>query len=101
MKRQIVLGSLVCLAVMVVLLLCWNWLPERIPVEYNARGDVSATLPKPAVVLGMPVLCCLLNVLVICQIQTRIRWSVFSPYLGWMMPVLAVVFCGMILIGSL
>lgn len=50
MKRQIVLGSLVCLAVMVVLLLCWNWLPERIPVEYNARGDVSATLPKPAVV---------------------------------------------------
>ena len=43
MKRQIVLGSLVCLAVMVVLLLCWNWLPERIPVEYNA-GEMCRRL---------------------------------------------------------
>ena len=101
MKKQIAAGCLICLAVMAGLLLFWNRLPADIPVEYNSRGEVAAVLPKPAVVFGMPAMCALLHVLVISQLQNRLHLGGFRRYVCWIMPVLALVFCAVILIGSL
>lgn len=63
MKKHVLIGSIICLATIFIFLIFWGKLPEEVPIHFDSSGNVNSTLPKVAVVFGVPVACTLLNII--------------------------------------
>lgn len=62
MKKHIMIGSLICVATVLIFLVFWGKLPNDVPIHFDSNGDVNSALPKAAVVFGTPAICAILNV---------------------------------------
>ena len=63
MKKHIMIGSLICVATVLIFLVFWGKLPSDVPIHFDSNGNVNSVLPKTAVVFGTPAICAILNVL--------------------------------------
>ena len=62
MKKHIMIGSLICVATVLIFLVFWGKLPSDVPIHFDSNGNVNSVLPKTAVVFGTPAICAILNV---------------------------------------
>ena len=69
-KSTIILTSLVCLVPMIIGLLLWNKLPEKMPIHFDANGKADgwsgramAVFGLPAIMLGSHIVCVLASCL--------------------------------------
>ena len=62
MKKHIMIGSLICVATVLIFLVFWGKLPNDVPIHFDSNGDVNSALPKAVVVFGTPAICAILNV---------------------------------------
>ena len=62
MKKHIMIGSLICVATVLIFLVFWGKLPSDVPIHFDSNGNVNSGLPKTAVVFGTPAICAILNV---------------------------------------
>ena len=54
MKKHIMIGSLICVATVLIFLVFWGKLPSDVPIHFDSNGNVNSVLPKTAVVFGTP-----------------------------------------------
>lgn len=53
-KSTIVLTSLLCIVPMIIGLFLWNKLPERVPIHFDANGNIDGWSNRAMAVFGMP-----------------------------------------------
>ena len=61
MKKHIMIGSLICVATVLIFLVFWGKLPNDVPIHFDSNGNVNSVLPKTAVVFGTPAICAILR----------------------------------------
>lgn len=98
MKKHIVIGSLICLATVFIFLVFMGQLPADVPIHFDSAGHVNSTLPKAAVVFGVPIVCTLLN-LVAGYALTKKQDK--RPLLYYLFPVISIIVTVIILVTAL
>ena len=97
MNRSLVVSSLVCLLPVLVGLLFYGRLPDRIPIHWDSAGEVDNYAAKAFVVFVMPVLFCVLNLLVRTVVQNDPKRANASPAIRaigfWIIPAISMVCC--------
>ena len=46
MKKHIIIGSIICLATLLIFLVFWGKLPAEVPIHFDSAGNVNSTLPN-------------------------------------------------------
>ena len=95
MKKHIIIGSVICLAALLIFAAFWGQLPADVPIHFDAEGNVNSTLAKPAVVFGIPVICALLNLFAGFALMKKQEKRTFMYYL---VPVISIVVSIVILV---
>jgi uncharacterized membrane protein len=90
-KKHIIIGTLLCMMTMVIFLLFYGKLPESIPVHFDSAGNPNSFWPRNAVVIGVPVVCVLLNFIAGFSITKRQDKKIYMFYI---VPILAFVVVG-------
>lgn len=98
MKKHVIIGSVICLATVLILGLFWGKLPMDVPIHFDSAGNVNSTLPKPIVVFGIPVICALINGMASFSLIYKKEKRAFMFYL---IPVIAVVLAIAIIVLAL
>ena len=44
MKKHIMIGSLICVATVLIFLVFWGKLPNDVPIHFDSNGDVNSIL---------------------------------------------------------
>lgn len=91
--RQLVLSTLVCLLPMVLAAALYSRLPDRIPIHFDASGQVDNTWPRALACFGLPAILAALNALAHFMLDTdprRARAPRPLRTLGkWLVPAIA------------
>ena len=45
MKKHIMIGSLICVATVLIFLVFWGKLPSDVPIHFDSNGNVNSVLP--------------------------------------------------------
>ena len=61
MKKHLVIGTVVCLATMLLFLAFYGKMPDSIPLQIRVDGSVGNAIPKPLLTFGMPVAFAVIN----------------------------------------
>lgn len=94
MKKHVLIGSIICLATVVIFLVFWGKLPADVPIHFDSDGNVNSTLPKAAVVFGIPAVCTLLNVFSGMSLAAKQEKRVLFYYL---LPVISIIVSAVVL----
>ena len=94
MKKHIMIGSLICVATVLI----WGKLPSDVPIHFDSNGNVNSVLPKTAVVFGTPAICAILNVLSGFALMKKNEERTFMYYL---IPVISIIVAVVILVLAL
>ena len=95
MKKHIMIGSLICVATVLIFLVFWGKLPSDVPIHFDSNGNVNSVLPKTAVVFGTPAI---LNVLSGFALMKKNEERTFMYYL---IPVISIIVAVVILVLAL
>ena len=98
MKKHIMIGSLICVARVLIFLVFWGKLPSDVPIHFDSNGNVNSVLPKTAVVFGTPAICAILNVLSGFALMKKNEERTFMYYL---IPVISIIVAVVILVLAL
>lgn len=98
MKKHIMIGSLICVATVLIFLVFWEKLPSDVPIHFDSNGNVNSVLPKTAVVFGTPAICAILNVLSGFALMKKNEERTFMYYL---IPVISIIVAVVILVLAL
>lgn len=98
MKKHIMIGSLICVATVLIFLVFWGKLPSDVPIHFDSNGDVNSALPKAAVVFGTPAICAILNVFSGFTLMKKNDERTFMYYL---IPVISIIVAVVILVLAL
>jgi uncharacterized membrane protein len=98
MKKHIMIGSLICVATVLIFLVFWGELPSDVPIHFDSNGNVNSVLPKTAVVFGTPAICAILNVLSGFALMKKNEERTFMYYL---IPVISIIVAVVILVLAL
>ena len=98
MKKHIMIGSLICVATVLIFLAFWGKLPSDVPIHFDSNGNVNSVLPKAAVVFGTPVICAILNVFSGFVLMKKNEERTFMYYL---IPVISIIVAVVILVLAL
>ena len=98
MKKHIMIGSLICVATVLIFLEFWGKLPSDVPIHFDSNGNVNSVLPKTAVVFGTPAICAILNVLSGFALMKKNEERTFMYYL---IPVISIIVAVVILVLAL
>ena len=52
MKKHIMIGSLICVATVLIFLVFWGKLPSDVPIHFDSNGNVNSVLPRLLLCLG-------------------------------------------------
>ena len=96
MKKHIMIGSLICVATVLIFLVFWGKLPSDVPIHFDS--NVNSVLPKTAVVFGTPAICAILNVLSGFALMKKNEERTFMYYL---IPVISIIVAVVILVLAL
>lgn len=99
-KKQLIISSIVILLPIIVGLLLWNVLPERITTHWNGTGEADGWSSKAFAIFGLPVILLFLQWL--CVFATALdpknknqNSKVFGMVL-WIMPITSLITCGIV-----
>ena len=98
MKKHIMIGSLICVATVLIFLVFWGKFPSDVPIHFDSNGNVNSVLPKTAVVFGTPAICAILNVLSGFALMKKNEERTFMYYL---IPVISIIVAVVILVLAL
>ena len=98
MKKHIAIGSVICLATLLIFLVFWGQLPADVPIHFDSAGNANSTLPKAVVVFGIPLICALLNLISDFSLIKKKEPKIFMYYI---IPVIAIIVAVVVLILSL
>ena len=97
MKKHIMIGSLICVATVLIFLVFWGKLPADVPIHFDSNGNANSVLPK-AVVFGIPAICAILNVFSGFTLMKKNEKRTFMYYL---IPVISIIVAVVILVLAL
>ena len=98
MKKHIIVGSLICVATVLIFLIFWGKLPTDVPIHFDSSGNANSTLPKAVVVFGIPAICAILNVFSGFSLMKKKDERTFMYYL---VPAISVVVAAVVLVLAL
>ncbi len=98
MKKHIIVGSLICVATVLIFLVFWGKLPADVPIHFDSSGNANSTLPKAVVVFGIPAICAILNVFSGFSLMKKKDERIFMYYL---VPAISVVVAAVVLVLAL
>ena len=98
MKKHIIIGSIICLATLLIFIAFWGQLPTDVPIHFDSAGNANPTLPNPAVVFGIPVICALLNLV---SGFTLIKKQEKRTFMYYIIPVVAIIIAVVVLVLAL
>ncbi|CVI72578.1 hypothetical protein BN3660_02650 [Eubacteriaceae bacterium CHKCI004] len=98
MKKHIIIGSIICLATLLIFLAFWGQLPAEVPIHFDSAGNVNSTLPKAVVVFGIPLICSLLNVISGFSLTKKEEKRIFMYYI---VPTIAIIVAVVVLVLAL
>ena len=98
MKKHSMIGSVICVATVLIFLVVWGKLPSDVPIHFDSNGNVNSVLPKTAVVFGTPAICAILNVLSGFALMKKNEERTFMYYL---IPVISIIVAVVILVLAL
>lgn len=99
MKKKIdivlISSTLVCFLPMLLMAVLYNWLPEQVPIHWNASGEVDNFAPKAVATFGLPLFFALMNLIVHISMNTDPKKAnasaTFKLFAKWLVPVMSVV----------
>lgn len=91
MKKNVIIGSIICLATVAIFLIFWGRLPDQVPIHFDTSGNVNSTLSKPAFVFGFPIGSALLNLLAGYKLVKKEEKKLFMYYLFPLVAVIAAI----------
>ena len=97
MKKHIMIGSLICVATVLIFLVFWGKLPSDVPIHFDSNGNVNSVLPKTAVVFGTPAICAILNVFSGFALMKRTK----KAFMYYLIPVISIIVAVVILVLAL
>ncbi len=98
MKKNVIIGSVICFCTIIIFLAFYNKLPANVPIHFDSSGNANSTWPKEAVVFGVPVVAILLNMIAAYSLQKKEEKRTFMYYI---IPAIAVITTIVILILAL
>lgn len=98
MKKHVLAGSIICFATIIIFLIFWGKLPAEVPIHFDSSGNVNSTLPKAAVVFGIPIICTILNAISGFSLMKKQDKRIFMYYL---FPVIAIIVSIVVLVLAL
>lgn len=90
----ILITSLLCFVPMIVGLILWNKLPEKLPTNYSLNSEVGNVAPKWINIILLPIIFATLNIVVNMRISPKTEENVgkrLASFVVWLVPILAVV----------
>lgn len=98
MKKNIIIGSIICLLMLVPFLIFYKQLPADVPIHFDSNGNVNSTWPREVVVFGVPIFFTLINVISGVSLRKKGERRTFMYYI---LPVIAVISTVVVLILAL
>lgn len=66
MQKHIMIGSLICVATVLIFLVFWGKLPNDVPIHFDSNGDVNSAASKGS--------CCIWNTCNLCNTKCLFRF---------------------------
>ncbi len=104
-KWKIVISLIVIAMTSIVGLILWDKLPAQLPVHFNLQNEPDNFMPKAGAIFGIPAflmaiqLLCLLDSYIQMKKNGKIRD--YLPYIIWLVPAIAILVMGCIIMFSL
>ena len=104
-KKTLIITSLILLIPMVVGLLLWNQLPERVPSHWGIDGEVDGWSSKTFTVFGLPALMIALQWICVLASTADPKYKNYNPRMLklvlWICPAISLIVNGMVYCAAL
>lgn len=88
MKKNVMIGSVICLATLIIFLVFYQRLPVEVPIHFDSNGSVNSAWPREVVVFGIPLFFTIINLISGYSLQKKGESRIFMYYV---LPVIAVI----------
>lgn len=103
--KLVIIGSVICLLPCILGIAMWNDLPERLPIHWNAGGEVDNFASKGIAVFALPALMAVINLLLHFLSSFEKKRENYSKALTtmtyWLIPVISVIVAPMSILGGM
>ena len=104
-KKTLILTSLIMLIPMIIGLLLWNQLPERVPSHWGINGEVDGWSSKTFTVFGLPALLIALQWVCVLASTADPKYKNYNPKMLklvlWICPAISLIVNGMVYCAAL
>ncbi len=105
MKKNIglIISSVVALLPMVLAVILYDKLPEKLPMHYAINGTIDGYANKGVIAFGIPILMCVLNVFIHITMnkQDKKESGSISGIIKWLFPLISVIIIPIVLFNAL
>lgn len=98
MKKNIIIGSIICFATLIIFLVFYKQLPAEVPIHFDSNGNVDSAWPKNVVVFGLPIFFTLVNLVSGYSLHKKGETKIFMYYI---LPVVSIIAAIVVLVLAL